>query len=149
MLLDLFSTNPDWIQTVVRLILGIVFFAHGAQKLLGWFGGPGLKETLRTMHETLGLPASMAFLAVLAEFLGGLGLIAGLFGRVAAVGIAVVMFTAIVMVNGRYGLFLNWFGDRKGHGYEYHLLAIALAVVIIVRGSGAMSLDRFLYISLG
>jgi putative oxidoreductase len=149
MLFDLLSTNSDWIQTVVRVILGIVFFAHGAQKLLGWFGGPGLKETLRTMHETLGLPASMAFLAVLAEFLGGLGLIAGLLGRVAALGIGVVMLTAIVMVNGRYGLFLNWFGDRKGHGYEYHLLAIALAVVIIVRGSGAMSLDRFLYISLG
>jgi putative oxidoreductase len=148
MLLDLLSTNPDWIQTIARLILGVVFFAHGAQKLLGWFGGPGLKETMRTMHETLGLPASMAFLAVLAEFFGGLGLIAGLLGRVAAVGIAVVMVSAIVMVNGRYGLFLNWFGDRKGHGYEYHLLAIALAAVIVVRGSGAMSLDRLLYISL-
>jgi putative oxidoreductase len=148
MLLDLLSTNPDWIQTIARLILGVVFFAHGAQKLLGWFGGPGLKETMRTMHETLGLPASMAFLAVLAEFFGGLGLIAGLLGRVAAVGIAVVMVSAIVMVNGRYGLFLDWFGDRKGHGYEYHLLAIALAAVIVVRGSGAMSLDRLLYISL-
>jgi putative oxidoreductase len=148
MLFDLLSTNPDWIQTIVRLILGVVFFAHGAQKLLGWFGGPGLKGTLRTMHDTLGLPASMAFLAVLAEFLGGVGLITGLLGRVAALGIGVVMLTAIVMVNGRYGLFLNWFGDRKGHGYEYHLLAIALAVVIIVRGSGAMSLDRLLYISL-
>jgi putative oxidoreductase len=68
------------------------------------------------------------------------------FSRVAATGIAVVMLTAIVMVNGRYGLFLNWFGDRKGHGYEYHLLAIVLAVVIIVRGAGAMSLDRLLYI---
>jgi putative oxidoreductase len=90
----------------------------------------------------------MAFLAVLAEFFGGLGLIAGLLGRVAAVGIAVVMVSAIVMVNGRYGLFLDWFGDRKGHGYEYHLLAIALAAVIVVRGSGAMSLDRLLYISL-
>jgi putative oxidoreductase len=149
MLLDLLSTNPDWIQTIVRLILGIVFFAHGAQKVLGWFGGPGLKETIRTMHETLGLPASMAFVAALAEFLGGLGFIAGLLGRVAAVGIAVVMLAAIVMVNGRYGLFLNWLGDRKGHGYEYHLRAIALAAVIIVRGSGAMSLDRLLYVSMG
>jgi putative oxidoreductase len=148
MILDLLSTNPDWIQTIARLVLGVVFFAHGAQKLLGWFGGPGLKETMHTMHETLGLPASMAFLAVLAEFCGGIGLIAGLLGRVAAIGIAVVMLTAIVMVNGRYGLFLNWFGDRKGHGYEYHLLAIALAAVIVVRGSGAMSLDRLLYISL-
>ncbi|MGB6946166.1 MAG: DoxX family protein [Bryobacteraceae bacterium] len=149
MLLDLLSTNPDWIQTIVRLILGVVFFAHGAQKALGWFDGTGLKETLRPMHETLGLPPSIAVVAALAEFLGGLGLIAGLLGRVAAAGIVVVMLAAIVMVNGRYGLFLNGFADRKGHGYEYHLLAIALAVVIIVRGSGAMSLDRLLYISIG
>jgi putative oxidoreductase len=148
MLLDLLSTNADWTLTIVRTILGIIFFAHGAQKLLGWFGGPGLKQTLRTMHDTLGLPAPLAFAASAAEFLGGVGLIAGLLGRIAAIGIAVVMLTAIVMVNGRYGLFLNWLGDRKGHGYEYHLLAIALAVVIIVRGSGAMSLDRLLYISL-
>lgn len=147
MLLDLLSTNSDWTLTLVRTILGIVFFAHGAQKLLGWFGGPGLKGTLRTMHETLGLSAPLALAALSAEFFGGLGLIAGLFSRVAAIGIVVVMLSAIVMVNGRYGLFLNWFGDRKGHGYEYHLLAIALAVVIIVRGSGAMSLDRLLYIS--
>lgn len=148
MLLDLLSTNPDWIQTIVRLILGVVFFAHGAQKVLGWFGGTGLKQTVRTMHETLGLPPSIALVAVLAEFLGGLGLIAGLLGRVAAVGIPVVMLAAIMMVNGRYGLFLNWFGDRKGHGYEYHLLAVASVVVIIVRASGAISLDRFLYLSL-
>ena len=145
MLFDLFSTNPDWIQTIVRLILGIVFFAHGAQKLLGWFGGPGLKGTLRTMHEFIGLPVPLAFAAVLTEFFGGLGLIVGLLSRVAAIGIGVTMLSAIVMVNGRYGLFLNWFGDRKGQGYEYHLLAIALAAVIIVRGSGAMSLDRLIY----
>jgi len=146
MLFDLLSTNPDWIQTVARLILGIIFFAHGAQKLLGWFGGSGLKGTLRTMHEFIGLPVPLAFAAVLTEFFGGLGLIVGLLSRVAAIGIAVTMLSAIVMVNGRYGLFLNWFGDRKGHGYEYHLLAIALAAVIIVRGSGAMSLDRLIYI---
>jgi putative oxidoreductase len=98
------------------------------------------------MHEFIGLPVPLAFAAVLTEFFGGLGLIVGLFSRVAAIGIGVTMLSAIVMVNGRYGLFLNWFGDRKGHGYEYHLLAIALAAVIIVRGSGAMSLDRLIYI---
>jgi putative oxidoreductase len=149
MLLDLLTTNPDWIQTIVRTILGIVFFAHGAQKLLGWFGGPGLQDTLRTMHEHIGLPAPLAFPAVATEFFGGLALIVGLLSRVAAVGIGVTMLSAIVMVHVRYGLFLNWLGDRKGHGYGYHLLAIALAAVIIVRGSGAMSLDRFLYLSMG
>jgi putative oxidoreductase len=142
MLSDLFSTDPDWTQTIIRLILGVVFFAHGAQKVLGWFGGPGLKSTIAMMRQHLGLPVPLAFLAVAAEFLGGLGLIVGLLSRVAAVGIAVIMFAAIFMVHGRNGLFLNWFGDRKGHGYEYHLLAIALAAAIVVRGSGAASLDR-------
>jgi len=97
--------------------------------------------------KSIGLPVPLAFAAVGAEFFGGLGLIVGLLSRVAAIGIGVTMLSAIVMVNGRYGLFLNWFGDKKGHGYEYHLLAIALAAVIVVRGSGAMSLDRLLYIS--
>jgi putative oxidoreductase len=142
MLSDLFSTDADWTQTIVRLILGVVFFAHGAQKLLGWYGGPGLKPTISMMHEHLGLPVPIALLTVAAEFLCGLGLIFGLLGRVAAVGIAFIMFAAIFMVHARNGLFLNWFGDRKGHGYEYHLLAIALAAVIVARGSGAASLDR-------
>ena len=145
MLSDLFSTDADWTQTIVRLILGVVFFAHGAQKLLGWYGGPGLKPTISMMHEHLGLPVPIALLTVAAEFLCGLGLIFGLLGRVAAVGIAFIMFAAIFMVHARNGLFLNWFGDRKGHGYEYHLLAIALAAVIVARGSGAASLDRLFF----
>jgi putative oxidoreductase len=126
----------------------VVFFAHGAQKFLGWFGGAGFKDTMRTMHQFLGLPIPLAFLAMATEFFGGAGLIVGLLSRLAALGIAVTMVVAIFMVNGRYGLFLNWFGDRKGHGFEYHLLVIALAVVIVTRGSGALSLDRLLYASI-
>src|SRR5260370_10568780 len=119
MLLTLFSTDHDWIQTIARVTLGVIFFAHGSQKLLGWFEGPGLKETMRTMHEFLGLPALLAFAAIVAEFFGGAALMVGLLSRVAAVAIAVIMVSAILMVHGRHGLFLNWFGDRKGHGYEY------------------------------
>jgi putative oxidoreductase len=149
MLRTLFSTDPDWTLTIIRTILGIVFFAHGAQKLLGWFGGSGLKETMRTIHDFLGLPTLLAFAAVATEFFGGLGLIVGLLSRIAAVGIGVTMLAAIVMVHGRYGLFMDWFGARKNHGYEYHLLAIALAVVLVARGAGALSLDRILYNSMG
>jgi putative oxidoreductase len=148
MLAYLFRTNPDWIETLIRVTLGVVFFAHGAQKFLGWFGGAGFKDTMRTMHQFLGLPIPLAFLAMATEFFGGAGLIVGLLSRLAALGIAVTMVVAIFMVNGRYGLFLNWFGDRKGHGFEYHLLVIALAVVIVTRGSGALSLDRLLYASI-
>jgi putative oxidoreductase len=146
MISNLFSTGPDWTLTLIRVILGVVFFAHGAQKVLGWFGGAGLKGTLHMMHDHIHLPIPVAFLAVMAEFLGGAGLIVGLFGRVAAVGICVTMLSAIVMVHWRNGLFMNWFGDRKGHGFEYHLLALALAIAIVVRGSGAASLDRLFYI---
>jgi putative oxidoreductase len=145
MLRDLFSTNSDWTLTIIRTILGVVFFAHGAQKLLGWFGGVGLKETMRTMHDYLGLPLPLAFAAIATEFFGGAGLIIGLLGRVAAVGIGVTMLSAIVMVHGRYGLFMDWFGARKNHGYEYHLLVIALVVVLIAKGSGALSLDHLLF----
>jgi len=141
---DLFSTDPDWSITIIRIILGVVFFAHGAQKLFGWFGGQGLRETVRTMHDLLKLPIPLASAAVATEFLGGLGLIVGLLSRVAAVGIGVTMLAAIVMVHGRNGLFMDWFGARKNHGYEFHLLAIALAVVLVAKGSGALSLDRFL-----
>src|ERR1700691_6282075 len=134
MVWNLFSTDPDWTLTAIRVILGVIFFAHGAQKMLGWFGGHGLKNTLRTMHELLGLPTPLAFLAVTAEFLGGAGLIVGLLSRIAAIGICITMLSAIAMVHWRYGLFLNWFGDRKGNGFEYHLLAIGLAIAIVVRG---------------
>jgi putative oxidoreductase len=112
--------------------------------MLGWFGGAGLKETLRTMREYLHLPAPLAFLAVTSEFLGGMGRIVGLLSRVEAVGVCVTMFSAIVTVHWRHGLFMDWFGDRKAHGFEYHLLAIAMAIAIVVRGAGAASLDRLL-----
>ena len=145
MIRDLLSTDPDWSLTIIRIILGVVFFAHGAQKVFGWFGGQGLKETMRTMHDFLGLPLPLAFAAVVTEFLGGMGLILGLLSRVAALGIGVTMLSAIVMVHGRNGLFMDWFGARKNHGYEFHLLAIALVVVLVAKGSGALSVDRFLF----
>jgi putative oxidoreductase len=141
----LLHTNTDWVQLVVRVILGIVFFAHGSQKMLGWFRGPGLKDSIKALNVHMHIPAALAFLAIAAEFFGGVGLILGLLSRVAAAGIVIIMVVAIVLVHGRHGLFLNWFGDREGHGYEYHLLALALAMVVIVRGSGAASLDHLLY----
>jgi putative oxidoreductase len=145
MVRELLSPNRDWTLTIIRILLGVVFFAHGAQKLLGWYGGPGLKKTISTMQDYLGLPIPLAFAAVATEFFGGVGLIVSLLGRVAAAGIGVTMVSAIVMVHGRNGLFMGWFGARKKHGYEYHLLAIALAAVLIVKVSGAVSLDRFLF----
>jgi putative oxidoreductase len=144
-MIGLLSTGPDWTQTVIRVILGVVFFIQGAEKLKGWIAGASLTDTLRALHEFAGLPVPLAFAATMSEFIGGAGLIVGLLSRVDALGIGVTVLSAIAIVHWRYGLFTNCFGD-KGHGFECHLLAIGLAIVVVVRGSGALSLDRLLYL---
>jgi putative oxidoreductase len=140
----LICTENDAATAILRLALGVVFFAHGAQKMLGWFGGSGFSGTMSFFTETMHIPAVLAFLAIAAEFFGGLGLIVGLLSRVAALGITVNMVVAIAMVHHQFGFFMNWFGAQKGEGYEYHLLVIAMAVLVILRGAGAVSLDRAL-----
>jgi len=144
MLNRLVKTNQDYALTIARLVLGILFFIHGAQLMLGWFGGYGLTGSLEFFTQHLGIPAPFAFLAICAEFFGGLMLIAGLLGRVAALALICTLAVAVAKVHLHFGLFMNWFGTQKGEGFEYHLLAIALGVVIALRGSGALSLDRLL-----
>jgi putative oxidoreductase len=140
----LIATDDDVASLVLRLFLGIVFFPHGAQKVLGWFGGHGLSATMQGFTQGMGIPTIFAALAIAAEFLGSLGLIVGLFTRVAAFGIAVNMLVAIVLVHGQFGFFMNWLGSQKGEGYEYHLLAIAIAVALMIKGGGRFSIDRAL-----
>jgi len=140
----LLATSDDWTLTLLRLVLGVVFFFHGAQKVLGWFGGYGFSATMGFFTGMLHIPAPFAFLAICAEFLGGIGLIVGALGRIAAFGIATNMLVAIVMVHSHFGLFMNWSGQQKGEGFEYHLLAIAIALVLMARGSGRFSVDRAL-----
>jgi putative oxidoreductase len=138
----LFSTSNDFVLTIVRLVLGVTFFMHGAQKMLGWFGGYGFHGTMGFFTQQVGIPAPLAFLAICAEFFGGLGLLVGLLSRIAALGIIANMLVAIATVHHVNGFFMNWTGQQKGEGFEYHLLAIALAIVVLVRGSGAISIDR-------
>ena len=140
----LLTTSNDLTLTLVRLVLGVTFFMHGAQKMLGWFGGYGFHATMGFFTQQMGIPAPLAFLAICAEFFGGLGLIVGLLSRIAALGIIVNMLVAIATVHHVNGFFMNWSGQQKGEGYEYHLLAIALAIVVLVKGAGALSLDRLL-----
>jgi putative oxidoreductase len=137
----LLATSNDGVLTLMRLVLGIVFFLHGAQKVFGWFGGFGFSGTMNAFTGTMHIPASFAFLAIMAEFLGGLGLIVGLLARVAAFGIAVNMCVAVAMVHFPNGPFMNWYGNQKGEGYKYHLLALAIAIPIVIRGAGAFSVD--------
>jgi putative oxidoreductase len=140
MLRRIFSTSNDPTLLITRLILGIIFFAHGAQKALGWFGGSGMEQTIE-MFGAMGVPVPLAVLATAAEFLGGLGLILGFFGRIAAAGVAVNMVVAIFAVHLPHGLFMNWSGAQAGEGFEFHLLAIAAAIVVLVHGSGLLSID--------
>jgi len=140
----LIDTNDDAVQTVLRLALGIMIFPHGAQKMLGWFGGGGFSGTIQFFSGTFGVPAILAVLVIFAEFFGGLGLIAGFLSRVAAAGVALVMLGAVFMVHLQNGFFMNWMGNQAGEGFEFHLLAVALAVAVMVRGSGALSLDAML-----
>jgi putative oxidoreductase len=124
---------------VLRLVLGGVFVAHGAQKLFGSFGGPGIEGTAG-FHEQLGIkPAKpMAILAGLAEFVGGILVIAGFLTPLAALALIVVMIVAIVKVHLRHGFF------AASGGYEFNLVLIAVAVALILAGSGAYSIDAAL-----
>src|SRR5215471_16406575 len=131
MLRRLLLTTNDATLTVVRLVMGIVFFAHGAQKALGWFGGPGYAGMMSAFQH-MGIPTLFAFLAICAEFLGGLGLIVGLFGRIAAFGIMCNMVVAVATIHWHQGLFMNWTGTKTGEGFEFHLLALALGLTLLV-----------------
>jgi putative oxidoreductase len=149
MIRKLIATDHNPATTILRLMLGIVFFAHGAQKMLGWFGGYGFNGTMQFFTETMHIPAFFAFLAICAEFFGGLGLIFGFLTRIAAFGIAANMVVAVAMVHSHVGFFMNWSGTQKGEGFEYHLLVLAMAAFLIIKVGGAGSVDRALSSSRG
>lgn len=126
---------------VLRVFLGAIMFPHGAQKLLGWYGGFGFEGTVQFFTASMSIPWLLAVGVILAESLGAVALMIGLLTRVAAFGIFCVMTGAIWMVHWPHGFFMNWFGKQAGEGFEYHLLAIAIALALMVRGGGACSLD--------
>jgi putative oxidoreductase len=139
------ATYPSWSLLVVRVGLGIVFFAHGAQKVLGWFGGPGLKGTIDSFQKGLGIPPAAAVLAALVEFFGAIALLTGFLARPAALGLIVVMLVAVSKVHLRHGFFLNWtLAPGKGYGYEFNLALIAMALAVAIGGAGILSIDRLI-----
>ena len=142
MIRKLFATDESAATTVLRLVLGLIFFAHGAQKMLGWFGGFGFSGTMGFLTGNMHIPAPLAFLAIAAEFFGGLGLILGFLTRVAAFGIAVNMLVAIATVHAPFGFFMNWNGTQGGEGFEYHVLVLAMSAFLMLRGAGAFSVDH-------
>ena len=142
----LFATYPSWSLLVIRLGLGIIFFAHGAQKVLGWFGGHGLKGTIGYFQQALKIPPALTVLAALTEFLGGIALIVGFLGRPAAIGLIIVMLVAIAKVHSANGFFVNWsMQPGKGHGFEMNFALIAMALAVLIGGAGMFSIDRMIY----
>ena len=137
-------TDAEIEPLLLRLTLGLVMFPHGAQKALGWFGGYGFSGTMGFLTGAAGLPYAVAVLVIAAEFLGSVGLITGLLGRVAALGIGAVMTGAVLTVHLSNGFFMNWTGRQAGEGFEYHLLVLGIVAVLAIQGSGALSLDRWL-----
>ena len=140
----LVATPNDPILGLQRLVLGLVMFPHAAQKLFGWFGGGGLSGSYAFMSGMLGLPAPLAWLAIFAEIAGTFALLLGFLGRLGAAAIIAVQLGAVFLVHLQYGFFMNWSGQQQGEGYEFAVLVIVLAVAVLVRGSGAFSIDRAL-----
>lgn len=138
---SILATNSSVAPLIARLTLAIVIFPHGAQKLLGWFGGYGFSGTMGFFTETMSIPTIIAFLVIIAESFGAIALFAGALSRIAAFGIGITMTGAIFMGHTSNGFFMNWSGNQAGEGFEYHLLTIGLALITIISGGGKLSVD--------
>jgi putative oxidoreductase len=142
----LLQTHADWAGLILRLVLALVIFPHGAQKALGWFGGYGYAGTMQYFTKQVGLPTPVATLGILAEFAGPIALVAGFGTRIAALLIGAVMIGAVLKVHRGVGFFMNWGGQHEAgkEGYEYHLLVLAICAALLLTGAGAFSLDGVL-----
>ena len=138
----LFQTDESWVGLILRLTLGLVMFPHGAQKLLGWYGGFGFSGTLGFFTGTMHLPWLIAFLVIIGESFGSVALLLGLLTRFTVASMAVIMLGAITMVHLPNGFFMNWFGKQAGEGYEYHLLVIGISLALLLTGAGRWSVDK-------
>ena len=140
----LFQTNDEWTGLILRLTVGLVMLPHGAQKLLGWFGGFGFDGTMGFFTQKMGMPWLIAFLVIIGESFGSVALLTGFLTRFSAASLAVIMLGAVTMVHLPYGFFMNWFGQQQGEGFEYHLLVIGIAAALLITGAGKWSVDRLI-----
>ena len=143
MLKNLYYTSDNVAGLIARIFLGIVILPHGLQKTLGMFGGSGFTNTVDFFVST-GMPSIVAVLVIAGESLGAISLIVGFLARFSAAAISLIMLGAIFMVHGQHGFFMNWFGANEGEGFEYHILAIGLGLIVMVVGAGKASIDRML-----
>lgn len=142
-LLSIFTTSDDLTVTFLRIVLGIIMFPHGAQKVLGWFGGGGIKGTMRHMRA-VGMPDIISWLTIIGQFLGSIALMSGFCTRIAAGGIFIIM-TGAMIINMPNGWLMNWTGKNKGEGIEYFILLLAINIFIIIKGSGPCAFDNLIH----
>ena len=141
----LLSTPDTWSLTIVRVMLGLVIWAHGAQKLLGWFGGHGPAGFMGAFEQMSGMPGFLAWLVIIIEFVGGICLIVGFWTRIWAFMVLCLFIGIVLFVHLPNGFFMNWGGDKAGEGYEFHLLVIGMAWALVVGGAGLLSVDKAMY----
>ena len=142
MLRIIVKTNDNPALLFIRLALGIVMFPHGAQKVFGWFGGSGFEKTIQIFTTNMNFPLWIPILLMIIEFVGSLGLIFGFLTRLCALGIGTSMAVCAFMNHLQNGFFINWFGQQKGEGFEYHILVVGIALALIIGGGGLFSLDK-------
>ena len=142
----IFTTNPlNTSALIARLALAIVVFPHGAQKLLGWFGGHGFSGTMNAFTTMMGLPYIVALLVILIEFFATLLLLIGLATRIAALGILGEFIGIVITTQMHNGFFMNWAKQGgKGEGLEYFVLLFGLAIILLIDGGGRASIDATL-----
>jgi putative oxidoreductase len=136
----LLQTDNSPAQLFIRVALGVVMFPHGAQKVLGWFGGPGMAKTLEAFAG-MGFPLWSVVALMVVESLGALLLVAGFLTRLWAFGIGAAMTICMFMHHVQHGFFMNWFGQQQGEGFEFHLLVIGICLALLIKGGGLLSLD--------
>jgi putative oxidoreductase len=141
---DISFQNSDISALLMRISLGVVMFGHGAQKLLGWFGGYGFEGTMQYFTESVGTPYIIGLLVIVGESIGAIALMVGILSRFVAISIFVIMIGAMFHDHLANGFFMNWFGNQKGEGYEFDLLCFGLCLAIILNGSGKYSIDHLL-----
>lgn len=144
MIKAIFKTSDSVAMLFLRLALGVVMFPHGAQKVLGWFGGAGFAGTVESFQTNLGFPFVLVLLLMAIELLGSIGLLAGFFTRLSAAGIGSSIAVCAWMNHVQNGFFMNWFGTQQGEGVEFHILVVGIALALIIKGGGMFSLDRIL-----
>ncbi len=137
----LFQTDDACSSFLLRITLGCVMFPHGAQKLLGWYGGGGFSGTMGFFTEQMGMPALIACLIIIGESFGSVGLLIGFLTRFTAASLGIIMLGAISLVHLPNGFFMIWFGQQAGEGYEYHLLVIGICLALMITGAGRWSVD--------